>query len=201
METTGRIPRMLFYFYLVLCAVLAIGPYDRPTWWAENITVWILLTGNIILYVRHVRFSDLAYCLMSVLLIMHTIGGHYTFERVPFSLVNDFFGFERNNYDRFAHATVGFYAFPIAEWLNRKRLVANRFLLWTYPVFVIGTAAMSYELIEWWYAASSSAEAGADYLGSQGDIWDAQKDMLCDVSGAVFAVTLYFFIRKPTDNS
>jgi putative membrane protein len=195
--TNGKIPLVLLSVYLLLCALLAIHPVDRPTWWAENITVWVILSVIAIMYLLNARFSDASYVMMSILLVMHTVGGHFTFEKVPFGFVTDLFGFERNNYDRFAHVTVGFYAFPIAEWLFRKRSVSNLFLLWTYPVFVVASAAMSYELIEWAYASMSAPEAGANYLGSQGDIWDAQKDMLCDTGGAVFATTLFFLLRRP----
>ena len=192
--------------YLVLFAVCAVSPIDRGTWFAENLTVWIILAVIAGLWSAGIRFSPLAYGLMSVLVYLHTIGGHYTFAEVPFGWVTDFFGFHRNHYDRMAHFTVGFYAFPIAEWLWRKHLVANKFLLFTYPVFVIATIAMSYELIEWIYAADSSAADAAAYLGSQGDIWDAQKDMLSDTLGAIVA-TIGFFIYskrygagKETDN-
>jgi len=65
-------------------------------------------------------------------------------------------------------------------------------------VFVIATIAMTYELVEWIYAASAAPEAGAAYLGSQGDIWDAQKDMLADTLGAIAATIAFFFIRKPS---
>jgi putative membrane protein len=183
--------------YVVLFLVLAINPVDRATWFAENLTVWIILAVILGLYRGGIRFSRLAYVLMFVLIYLHTIGGHYTFALVPFDWVSDFFGFERNHYDRMAHFSVGFYAFAIAEWLWMKRMVSNRFLLFTYPVFVIATIAMSYELIEWIYAASAAPEAGMAYLGSQGDIWDAQKDMLADTLGAIVATILFFIIRKP----
>lgn len=65
------------------------------------------------------------------------------------------------------------------------------------PSFLIGTIALSYEIIEWVFAVNAAPEAGAAYLGSQGDIWDAQKDMLMDTLGAITAVILYFIIRKP----
>jgi putative membrane protein len=110
--------------------------------------------------------------------------------------VTNFFGFARNHFDRIAHFSVGFYAFAIAEVLYLRHLVANRFLLFTYPVFVIATIAMSYELVEWVYAIGASPEATAAYLGSQGDIWDAQKDMLSDTLGALFAITLFFLKTK-----
>lgn len=132
---------------------------------------------------------------MFVLIYLHTIGGHYTFALVPFGWITDFFGFSRNHFDRIAHFSVGFYAFGIAEWLLAKRMVANKFLLFTYPIFVIATIAMSYELVEWIYAALSNPEAGAAYLGSQGDIWDAQKDMLADTLGAVLATSFFFALR------
>jgi putative membrane protein len=180
---------------VLLCAALAFNPLDRATWFAENLTVWIIVSILGILYVRGVRFSNASYCFMSVLIFLHTIGGHYTFAQVPFDWVTQTFGFERNHYDRIAHFSVGFYAYAVAEWLWMKRLVVNRFLLWTYPVFVIATIAMSYEIIEWIFAANAAPEAGAAYLGSQGDIWDAQRDMLADTLGAIIATTFFFWMR------
>ena len=183
--------------YLVFFTILAFNPIDRATWFAENLTVWIILLVIFILYVKKIRFSNLAYGLMFVLIYLHTIGGHYTFALVPFGYVTDFFGFARNHFDRIAHFSVGFYAFALAEWLYNKKLVSNKFLLFTYPVFFIATIAVSYEVIEWIYAASSAPEAGLAYLGSQGDIWDAQKDMLADTLGAIVVTVLFFIIRKP----
>lgn len=185
----------LLGFYAVLFLVLAINPTDRETWFIENLTVWIILAAILTLYILKIRFSKAAYAFMFALIYLHTIGGHWTFALVPFDWVTDFFGFQRNNYDRLAHFSVGFYAFAIAEWLWSKRLVANKFLLFTYPVFAIAAIAMSYELIEWLYASFSSPEAGMAYLGSQGDIWDAQKDMLADTLGAIFATVVFFVWR------
>lgn len=192
----SRLPHYLLGAYLVLFAVLAFSPFDRMTWFAENATVWIIVGVLLGLWFKGIRFSAMSYAAMAVLIFLHTIGGHYTFERVPFDWVTDFFGFERNHFDRIAHFSVGFYAFPIAEWLATKRLVATRFLLFTYPVFVIMSIAGFYELVEWVYAASASDPlAGANYLGSQGDIWDAQKDILADTLGALLATCAFFWWR------
>ena len=188
----SRFPFFLLATYVSLFAVLAFEPYDRPTWFVENLTIVLIVGLLAVLYARGVRFSNTAYALMSALIFLHTIGGHYTFERVPFDYVTDFFGFARYHFDRVAHFSVGFYAFAIAELLWRKRLVRHTFILATYPILAIATVAMSYELIEWIYAANADAAAGAAYLGSQGDIWDAQKDMLADTLGAIIA-TAYFF--------
>jgi putative membrane protein len=71
-----------------------------------------------------------------------------------------------------------------------------------FAVFAIAFVAMSYELIEWWYAAyGGNAQAGANFLGSQGDVWDAQKDMLMDTLGAVVAVLLFFLVRPRRDSA
>lgn len=191
MEKNGKFLAWLVGIYILLFLVLAISPYDRTTWLVENLTVWIILAVIIGLYYGGVRFSCTTYGLMFVLIYLHTIGGHYTFALVPFGLVTDFFDFSRNHFDRIAHFSVGFYAFAIAELLWVRKLVTHRFLLFTYPVFAIATVAMSYEIIEWVYAALSDPAAGAAYLGSQGDIWDAQKDMLADTLGAIFVTTIF----------
>ena len=197
---TARIDRLgppvLLAGYVALFIWGAIGPYDRATWWAENIPIVAIVVTLVVLYLRGIRFSPLAYALMAVLPYLHTIGGHYTFERVPFDWFNRAFGFERNMYDRVAHFSVGFYAFAIVEYLLARRAM-SRSLAALFAVFTIATVAMSYELIEWWYAAyAGSAESGAAFLGSQGDIWDAQKDMLMDTLGALTAVVLFLVARR-----
>ena len=194
-RSSHRFPLVLLFIYIAEFLLLAINPIDRTTWFVENITVIIIVSVIGFLYYRGVQFSNTAYAMMAVLIVLHTIGGHYTFEKVPFDWVTNFFGFARNHFDRVAHFTVGFYAYPIAEWLLAKRIVRNRFVLFTYPVFVIATIAMSYELIEWIYAANSDPLAGAAYLGSQGDIWDAQKDMLADTLGALTATCFFFWMN------
>ncbi|OON67918.1 DUF2238 domain-containing protein [Hymenobacter sp. CRA2] len=192
--TTARFrwfPALLLLLYVVLFTALAIHPYSRSTWVAENLPIVLIVAAIVVLYLRGVRFSNTAYLLMSVLIYMHTIGGYYTFERVPFDWFNHLFGFQRNMYDRVAHFSVGFYAYALIEYTDSRQLIRSRFLSYLLPLCVIGTVAMSYEIIEWLYAATAGGESGAAFLGSQGDIWDAQKDMLADTSGAVAALLLY----------
>jgi putative membrane protein len=189
-DTTAKI---LFVLYIILFVVCAINPYDRADWWAENVPISAIAIALAVMYAKGIKFSPLSYILMSVLLFMHTIGGHYTFERVPFGFVTNLFGFERNHYDRVAHFTVGFYAYAIAELLYMKQLVKNKIMLFLFPVFAIGFVAMGYELIEWIFAVTNGGSAGIAFLGSQGDIWDAQKDMLADTLGAIFAASLFLW--------
>lgn len=189
------LPRFLLGAYVLLFIVAGIDPYSRAVWWAENIPIVAIAVTLVVLYVRGIRVSNLAYALMSVLLFLHTIGGHYTFERVPFDWVTKAFGFERNHYDRIAHFSVGFYAFAMAELLITRERVARPWVAYAFGIFAIGTIAATYEIIEWIYAALAGGESGAAFLGSQGDIWDAQKDMLADISGAI-AATVLLMIRQ-----
>ncbi|KAA9338518.1 DUF2238 domain-containing protein [Hymenobacter busanensis] len=188
---TRWFPKLLLAAYLMLFAALSINPYSRGTWVAENAPIVLIVAALVVLHVRGVRFSNLAYALMSVLIFLHTIGGYYTFERVPFDWFNHLFGFKRNMYDRVAHVSVGFFAFAILEQIDRTATIRVRWVAYLFALCVIGTVAMSYEIIEWLYADLSDPTAGAAFLGSQGDIWDAQKDMLADTSGAVLALALY----------
>ena len=184
--------KLLLLGYLLLFIWGAIAPYSRATWWAENIPIVMIALVLIFLYLRGFVFSPLAYGMMAVLLYLHTIGGHYTFERVPFGFVTSLFGLHRNDYDRVAHFSVGFYAYAIAEALVVTRAVRSRWVLFLFPVFAIGFVAMSYEIIEWLYAAADGGTSGAEFLGSQGDIWDAQKDMLADALGGILATSIFF---------
>ena len=195
-----RFPKGLFALYLALFVGLGIHPHDRAVWWAENIPIVALALTLVVLYVRGTVLSNLAYALCSVLLILHTIGGHFTFERVPFDWVTQALGFERNHFDRVAHFSVGFWAFALAELLMQRALVARAWLAALFGVFCIGTVAALYEIIEWLYAAIAGGDAGAAFLGSQGDIWDAQKDMLADILGAMVAGAL-FVLRGPRPRS
>ena len=194
-KQTYTVPLLLLALYGAVFAVCAISPYDRAVWWAENIPVLVVVAA-LVLISRWFRFSNTSYVLMTVFIVLHTIGGHYTFERVPFGAVTEFFGFERNHYDRVAHFTVGLYAYPFAEFLMRRRLVHERWIVALFPVFAIATVAGVYEIFEWQYALSSDPAAGSAVLGSQGDIWDAQKDILADTLGALSAIGLFFYRHR-----
>lgn len=192
---TYTVPLLLLAFYGLVFTVCAISPHDRTVWWAENIPV-LIVVGALAAAARYFRFSNTSYALMTVFIVLHTIGGHYTFERVPFGAVSEFFGFERNHFDRVAHFSVGFYAYPIAELLMVKRLVHTRWIVALFPVFAIATVAGAYEIIEWQYALNSDPAAGIAVLGSQGDIWDAQKDILADTLGAILVIGLFFLQHR-----
>lgn len=190
---TIEFPAVLALLFVVYFIVLAVEPASRQVWIAEIIPV-VMVFGGLLLTYRRFRFSNTAYALMAVWLFWHTLGGHYTFANVPFDWFNSLIDSERNHFDRIGHFAVGFYAFAMVEWLLRrghcKYLLANTFAL----LLIMGVAA-AYEIIEWWYAVLEGGDAGIEFLGSQGDIWDAQKDMLADTLGAVVALLLFAWIR------
>jgi putative membrane protein len=190
-------PHLLLFVYIVEFIVLGVNPYDRAVWYAENIPILLYVLFFVIAYLRGVRFSNLAYFFAMVLPFYHTIGGHFTFERVPFDWFNSLFGFERNMFDRVGHFTAGFSAYALAEYVLKYKKVNTYFWAGFLGVCFIGTFAMTYELIEWVYAVTQGGENAADFLGSQGDIWDAQKDMLMDTLGAIFVIFIgVFTLRK-----
>ncbi|WP_411358646.1 DUF2238 domain-containing protein [Pseudidiomarina salilacus] len=185
----ARVPHFLAIVISATMVWSYIDPADSTVWWAEMIPIMAIFAGLLATY-RAFRFSNTAYALMSVLLIMHTIGAHYTFANVPFDWVTNTFDFERNHYDRIAHFSVGFYAYAAAELLVRKQW-ARPVTAMLFGLFFIMAVAAAYEIIEWQFAVIEGGDAGLEFLGSQGDIWDAQKDMLADTLGAIVALVLF----------
>ena len=185
-------PKIMLAIYLAVFTYFAFDPFEREVWFAENLPVWIVVISLILIYTKYYRFSNTAIALMSIFIIMHTIGGHYTFAKVPFDWFGDLFGFERNHYDRIAHFSVGLYAFALAEMFREKKAICNEFVIFSYPIFAVLAVAALYEIFEWQFAMLADPNAGVEVLGSQGDDWDAQKDMLFDGFGSLFAMSLFY---------
>ncbi|PSW15926.1 DUF2238 domain-containing protein [Photobacterium rosenbergii] len=187
------IPITTFVIVTLIIIWSGLEPVFPDVWLAEIIPVVLILAPLLITY-RFFQFSNTAYILIAIWMSLHTIGAHYTFANVPFDWFNELIGSQRNNFDRVAHFSIGLYAFPIAEFMVRKGhckpLVATIFALAT-----IMAIAAGYEIIEWWYAALAGGDAGIEFLGSQGDIWDAQKDMLMDTLGAITSLILFWIIK------
>lgn len=191
-----RLPAILFALYLVEFAALAIQPVSRTTWISENVTVLCIVIPLVWLYRRGIRFSNTAYLFMAVLIFLHTIGGHYTFSQVPFGWISDLIGAQRNHFDRVAHFSVGLYAYALLEFIESRRLSTRRgFSLLVALAAILAVAAL-FEIVEWLYAAAADPVAGAEFLGSQGDLWDAQKDMLADGLGAALAAGIYHAVHR-----
>ena len=186
-------PYILAILFSIMFVALGINPVDREVWIVE-VTPIVMTFLILVSTFKIFRFSNSSYTLMVLWMFLHTIGGHYTFANVPFDFVTELFGFERNNFDRMAHFVIGFYAFPMAELVVRKRW-AGPILASFFGLFFVISIAAGYEIIEWLYAVIDGGEAGMEFLGSQGDVWDAQKDVLADTLGAIFSLVLFWYIR------
>ncbi|HDU8577929.1 DUF2238 domain-containing protein [Vibrio diabolicus] len=184
----------LTIFYAIVFLFSALEPNSRAVWFAEIIPAIGILVAIWVISIRY-QFSNTAYFLMFIWLCLHTIGAKYTFSEVPFDWFNDMIGSDRNNFDRVAHFSIGLYAYPIAEYLIHKNKFNKTFSCW-FALFAIMSLAAGYEIIEWWYAELAGGDEGIAFLGSQGDIWDAQKDMLCDTVGAALSLFLMSAQRR-----
>jgi putative membrane protein len=183
---------------LLLVAVYAwsaVSPADRAVWWVEMTSV-LAISALLLISSHWFRFSNTSYAIVSLWLIMHSIGAHYTFENVPFDWVSNAFGFERNHYDRVAHFIIGINAFLFAEFAYRKDWLRTPLLAASAGLAAIMAMAAAWEIIEWLYATMDGGEVGAAFLGSQGDIWDAQKDMLADTLGALLGSGLFLALHR-----
>jgi putative membrane protein len=176
---------LLTLLFWALTGWSAIHPYDAMDWWLEIATP---VAGYLLLAAtwRRFRFTPLAYRLMFLEGVVLIIGAHYTHERVPlFDWIAAELGQSRNDYDRLAHFAVGFLlVVPVRELLARLSPLRGKWL-WAMSGTVILAWAAFYEIFEWWIAAAAAPDVGVAYLGSQGDPWDAQKDMLLDGVGAI----------------
>ncbi len=187
-------PHILALLFSVFFIILGIDPVEREVWIVEVTPIIIVFLFLLTTYNKF-RFTNFAYTMMTIWMFWHTVGGHYTFANVPFDFITNLFGFERNNFDRIGHFVVGFYAYAIAEYLVRQKSCSVMLAI-LFGFFTIGSVAAGYEVIEWLYAIYDGGEAGIEFLGSQGDSWDAQKDMFLDMLGAIFSLSLFGITQK-----
>ncbi|MBH0200074.1 MAG: DUF2238 domain-containing protein [Nitrospira sp.] len=188
----------LLLWYGLLWTWLAVAPVDRRDWLLENLLALTLVLLLILTY-RRFRFSNLSYCLITFFLTLHAVGAHYTYAEVPLGFwLKDVFSLSRNPFDRIVHFAYGaLLAYPVREVLTRLAGIGGP---WSYylPASLILAQSGLFEIIESVVAALVSPELGSAYLGTQGDEWDAQKDMASAFSGAVLAMSFTFVISKDT---
>lgn len=188
---------LLAGIFAVLWVILAIEPVDRADWALENALVAVFAVVLIASY-RRLMLSLVSYTLIFVFLCLHEVGAHYTYAQVPYDnwfqamtgrTLNEMLGWERNHFDRLVHFLYGLLlAYPIREVFLR---VANVRGFWGYflPLDLTMSSSMMFELFEWGAAEYFGGELGMAYLGTQGDVWDAHKDMALASLGALAAMT------------
>lgn len=189
--------------FAALWIALAIRPLYRHDWMLENALVVCFAVGLAASW-RHFRFSRVSATLIFLFMCLHAVGAHYTYSEVPYdawfkaltgSTLNEAMGWQRNHFDRLVHFAYGLLlAYPIRELFLR---VANVRGFWGYflPLDLTMSTSMLFELFEWAAAELFGGDLGVAYLGSQGDIWDAQKDMALASLGALIAMGLTVLIN------
>jgi putative membrane protein len=185
-----RVPFACLIVFAAIWTALAIAPRFREDWLLENLLTFIAVPAAVLGW-RRFRFSDRAYVQATIFLVLHTIGSHYTYSEVPAGdWVRDAFGLARNHYDRLVHFAFGLLLLrPVRElgfWRGRPGRLAEL----GFSVAAVSLASVLYELIEWAVAAIADPAAKTAYLGTQGDEWDAQKDMGLALAGAILAAVL-----------
>jgi len=182
--------------FMFLWTNTLIGTTDINNWMLEN-TLTVLFLLFLIFSFKKYQFSDLSYLLICIYLCLHVYGAKYTYAENPFGYwLKDYFNFSRNHYDRIVHFSFGFLlAYPMRElflkWLKYPKLVS-----WVLPIEITLSVSAFYELIEWAIADVFFAAQGDAYLGTQGDVWDAQKDIALAISGAIIATTIVSVVKR-----
>jgi putative membrane protein len=189
---------LLTVVFAALWLALAIRPWYREDWAVENILV-VALAVAIAVSQRWLLLSRLSYTLIFLFLCVHEVGAHYTYSEVPYDerikavtgrSLNEAMGWQRNHFDRFAHFLYGLLmAYPLREFFLR---VADARGFWGYflPLDVTLSTSAMFELFEWGAAEIFGGELGTAYLGTQGDMWDAQRDMALASAGALMAMLI-----------
>ena len=215
----GEVPKSHLRFVLVLLAVyavtwgaLAIAPLSRQDWALENIVVAVALLVVIGTW-RWFKFSKTSYVLIFLFLCLHAVASQYTYSHVPYDAVferltgrtlNSILGWERNNYDRVVHFLYGLLLMlPFREaFLHIARV---RWPFWSYllPFSFVLSTSMVYELLEWAAAEVLGGDEGLEFLGVQGDIWDAQRDSFLATLGAFITliILVIFHLARRRDAS
>ena len=207
LPSTARYPLALLVVLVLIGVALGIAPIDRTDWALENALVVIAIAVLVATH-RRFRLSKVSYTAIFVFTVLHEIGAHYTYAKVPYDAwfealtgagLNARLGFERNHYDRLVHFSYGLLlAFPMRELFVR---VADAKGFWGYylPLDLVMATSMLYELIEWAATEVFGGELGQAYLGTQGDVWDAHKDMLLATIGAILALSITAAVHRSVD--
>ena len=195
---------ILAMLFAALWVALAISPLYREDWMLENALV-VVFAVVLAASWKWFPLSRVSYTLIFLFLCLHEVGAHYTYSLVPYNewtqalfgrSLNEVMGWERNHFDRLVHFSYGLLlAYPVREIFLR---VANVRGFWGYflPLDVTMSTSMIFELFEWAAAVVFGGELGMAYLGTQGDIWDAHKDMALASLGALIAMGIVAAVNR-----
>jgi putative membrane protein len=203
--TEQRLREGLAVGYGALWLALAVAPLHRGDWALENLLV-VAFVAILWRTGAWLSLSRASFLCILVFLCLHAVGAHYTYSLVPYdrwaealtgSTLNGMLGFERNHYDRLVHLAYGLLlTAPIREILPPTDRIGTAWRLFL-PVAVVLSLSAAYEILEWAAAAVLGGEIGIAYVGAQGDVWDAEKDMALAAAGALFASAVAAVSERP----
>ena len=191
----ARFPLLLLAVFAAVLVLLGIEPKYRQDWLLENVLVFIAVPALALAW-RDLRFSHAAYACLFAFLLLHQVGAHYTYSEVPYDAwsvaltghsIDTALGFERNHYDRVVHFLYGALLMPATVELFRAKAPPSGVWEILMPVFFLMSHSVLYEMIEWLASEVFGGDLGQAYLGTQGDVWDAQKDMALAAAGSLVA--------------
>ena len=195
---SGVVPAGCLAVFLVVWMALAIAPRSRADWLLENLPTFVGVPIAVATY-RRFRFSDRAYVQATLFVVLHTIGSHYTYSEVPLGdWMREVFALGRNHYDRVVHFAFGLLMLrPVRELGFRSRAAPGRFAVLYFSAAGVACWSLVYEIVEWLVASAVDPAAGTAFLGTQGDVWDAEKDVALALCGAVVATLVEWRLDLP----
>jgi len=182
--------KLVYSIYVLVWIIMAINPKYPSDWLLENVLVFLIFPFIIWMDRKH-NYSLLSIILLLLFASLHSLGSHYTYAEMEyFNIITQFFGFERNHFDRLVHFLFGLLVFRILfEMITPGISSVKTALLFTFAMIV--SISTLYEMLEWLAAITFHPELGIAFLGTQGDVWDAQKDTLVAMIGAL--INLFFY--------
>ena len=186
----NRVLQVLAAVYGIIWLATAIAPLNRFDWFLENLLVFGFV-GLLAATYRVFPLSDLSYTLIAVFLSLHAVGAHYTYSESPLGVwLQDTWDLERNHYDRLVHFLFGLlFIYPLREAVLRGTRASGP---WGYALSFASVLALSntYEILEWAVAEIVDPQAAYAFLGTQGDVFDAQKDSALAALGAIIGLAV-----------
>lgn len=194
--TKNRLVQLLLLIFCISWTYMFLNCRDTIDWFIENILVFIGMIYLILSY-KWIQFSSLSYLFLFLFLFLHIYGAQYAYTLNPVGeWMQNRYHLQRNPYDRIVHFSFGFLlAYPIREVLIKKANVKGR---WQYllPIEITLSFACIFELIEWLVAEFTDKETGETYVATQGDVWDAHKDIAVAVIGAAIIMLAVYIIKE-----
>ena len=191
----GRLKPLLFGIYLLFWAAMAVDPLYPDDWFLENLLVFISVP-LIVWLDRRYGFSDESALYIFFFMMLHAVGSHYTYSHAPiFNVVWETLDVSRNHFDRVVHFLFGYlFMLPLFEVLKKAGVEKKSALALAF--FMMVSFSGLYEVTEWAVMEITHSELGIAFLGVQGDVWDAQKDMALAFVGNIFGIVRSIYVAN-----